>query len=78
MPGTQIGVHRTSDRTIQIFGQQSVLKQAADGHPIGLDVIATWEGTDNMRGAAVLDDRRARRRARSAASWRCTRADCSS
>jgi hypothetical protein len=50
MPGTQIGVHRTSDRTIQIFGQQSVLKQAADADPIGLDVIATWEGTDNMRG----------------------------
>jgi hypothetical protein len=50
MPGTQIGIHRTSDRTIQIFGQQSVMKQATDGHPLGLDVIATWEGTDNMRG----------------------------
>jgi len=50
LPGTQIGVHRTSDRTIQIFGQQSVMKQVADGHPLGLDVIATWEGTDNMRG----------------------------
>jgi hypothetical protein len=50
LPGTQIGIHRTSDRTIQIFGQQSVMKQAADGHPIGLDVMVTWEGTDNMRG----------------------------
>jgi hypothetical protein len=49
MPGTQIGVHRTSDRTIQIFGQQSVLQQTADGHPIGLDVIATLEGTNNLR-----------------------------
>lgn len=49
MPGTQLGVHRTSDRTIQIFGQQNVLQQTADGHPIGLDVIATLEGTDNMR-----------------------------
>ena len=49
LPGTQIGVRRTSDRTIEIFGQQSVLRQAADGHPIGLDVIATFEGTNNMR-----------------------------
>ena len=49
LPGTQIGVHRTSDRTIQIFGQQSILRQAADGHPLGLDVIATFEGTNNMR-----------------------------
>jgi len=50
LPGTQIGVHRTSDRTIQIFGQQNLLQQAADGPPIGLDVIATLEGTDNLRG----------------------------
>jgi hypothetical protein len=50
LPGTQIGVHRTSDRTIQIFGQQSVLRQAADGHALGLDVIATLEGTNNLRG----------------------------
>jgi hypothetical protein len=50
LPGTQIGVHRTSDRTIQIFGQQSVLRQTADGHPIGLDAIATFEGTNNLRG----------------------------
>src|SRR5687768_5656978 len=49
MPGTQVGVHRTSDRTIQIFGQQSVLQQRPDGHPIGLDVIATLEGTNNLR-----------------------------
>jgi hypothetical protein len=49
LPGTQIGVHRTSDRTIQIFGQQSVLQQSPDGHPLGLDVIATFEGTNNLR-----------------------------
>ena len=49
LPGTQIGVHRTSDRTIEIFGQQSVLQEKADGHPIGLDVIATFEGTNNLR-----------------------------
>ena len=56
MRGTQIGVHRTSDRTIEIFGQQSILQQKADGHPIGLDVIATLEGTNNFlaqKGSAV-------------------------
>src|SRR5829696_4679520 len=40
-PGTQIGVHRTSDRTIEIFGQHNLLQQTADGRPLGLDVIAT-------------------------------------
>ncbi len=49
MPGTQIGFYRTSDRTIQISGQQSILKETADGHPVGLDVIATLEGTNNLR-----------------------------
>lgn len=45
--GTQIGVHRTSDRSIQLFGQQSILNER-DGGPIGLDAIATLEGEDNL------------------------------
>src|SRR3954467_6505586 len=49
LPGTQIGVHRTSTRDIQIFGQQSVLQQKPDGHPLSLDVLATFEGGDNTR-----------------------------
>ena len=49
-PGTQLGVYRTSDRTIQIFGQQSVLKETKDGHPLSLDVLATLEGTNNLQG----------------------------
>jgi len=48
LPGTQIGVHRTSDRTIEIFGQQNLWQQKPDGKPLGLDVIATLEGTDNL------------------------------
>ena len=47
MPGTQIGVHRTSDRTIQIFGQHSILTER-DGARIGLDALATLEGADNL------------------------------
>jgi hypothetical protein len=47
-PGTQVGIHRTSDRTIELFGQQSLWRQG-DAHPIGLDAIATFEGTNNLR-----------------------------
>lgn len=47
LPGTQIGVHRTSDRTIQLFVQQSILTQR-DGGALGLDAIATLEGYDNL------------------------------
>jgi hypothetical protein len=50
LPGTQIGVYRTSDRTIQLFGQQSVLTERKDGRPLSLDVLATFEGTDNLQG----------------------------
>jgi hypothetical protein len=46
--GTQIGVHRTSDRTIQIFGQHNFLNERA-GRMVGLDAIATIEGDNNLR-----------------------------
>jgi len=45
--GTQLGVHRTSDRSTQLFVQQSILKQR-DGGLLGLDAIATVEGYDNL------------------------------
>ena len=48
MRGTQIGVHRTSDRTIQLFGQHNFLSERND-KPIGLDAIVTFEGADNLR-----------------------------
>jgi Membrane bound beta barrel domain (DUF5777) len=46
-PGTQLGVHRTSDRSIQFFGQQTLMNERA-GAPVGLDAIATIEGTENL------------------------------
>jgi hypothetical protein len=46
--GTQVGVHRTSDRTIQLFGQHNLLLER-NGKPVGLDVIATFEGGNNLR-----------------------------
>jgi hypothetical protein len=45
--GTQIGVHRTSDRDTQIFGQHSLLTEQ-DGAPIGMDIMATLEGENNL------------------------------
>lgn len=45
--GTQIGVHRTSDRSIQLFVQQNVLSERRE-HPVGLDLLATVEGADNL------------------------------
>ena len=47
-PGTQIGVHRTSERTIQLFGQHNILNERS-GQPIGLDALATLEGGNNLR-----------------------------
>jgi hypothetical protein len=46
--GTQIGVHRTSDRSIQIFGQHNVWNER-NGHPLGVDAMATLEGNNNLR-----------------------------
>jgi uncharacterized beta barrel domain-containing protein DUF5777 len=44
--GTQFGVYRTSDRTIQLFAQQDLMQQGA--RPIGLAAFATFEGIDNL------------------------------
>jgi hypothetical protein len=46
--GTQIGVHRTSERTIQVFGQHNLLSERK-GKPLGLDAMATLEGGNNLR-----------------------------
>jgi hypothetical protein len=46
--GAQIGIHRTSDKTIEFFSQYSVLQQQNNG-VIGLDAVATIEGTNNFK-----------------------------
>lgn len=46
--GAQIGIHRTSDKTIEFFSQYSVLQQQNNG-AIGLDAVATIEGTNNFK-----------------------------
>jgi hypothetical protein len=48
MRGLQVGILRTSNRTIEFFGQYSVLQQS-ETTPVGLGIIATIDGTDNFR-----------------------------
>ena len=45
--GGQIGIQRTSDRTIQFFGQYELKSQRS--FPVGISVLGTAEGTDNFR-----------------------------
>jgi len=44
----QIGIHRTSNRTIEFFGQYSLWRQAG-GRPFDISALATIEGTNNFR-----------------------------
>jgi hypothetical protein len=46
--GAQVGVHRTSAKTIQFFGQYN-LRNQRDGAPVGIDIYASTEGTNNFR-----------------------------
>jgi len=48
LPGTQVIVHRTSDRTIEILGQHNFLSQR-NGSLVGLDAIGGIEGDNNLR-----------------------------
>ena len=47
MAGTQAGIHRTSDRTIEFFAQHHLIEQGTS--PIGVDIIGAVEGTNNFR-----------------------------
>jgi len=47
-PGAQIGIHRTSNRTIEFFGQYSLVRPEDDGW-FGLGVWASVDGTNNFR-----------------------------
>ena len=48
MRGTQVGIHRTSNRTIEFFAQHE-LKAQTSSFPFTIDVLATAEGTNNFR-----------------------------
>jgi hypothetical protein len=43
----QLGIYRTSDRTITLFGQHGILTEGS--WPVSLDAIASVEGLDNLQ-----------------------------
>jgi len=48
MRGLQAGIYRTSNRTIEFFSQYSALQQRDNGF-VGLDIVASIDGTNNFR-----------------------------
>jgi hypothetical protein len=48
LPGVQVGLHRTNDRTIEIFGHYAAWQQR-DGPPLSLSVVVSVDGTNNFR-----------------------------
>ena len=54
MRGLQVGIHRTNDRTIELFTHYNLLQQGTKG-PVGLDAIASIDGANNM-GLSGPDD----------------------
>ena len=46
--GTQVGFHRTSNRTIELFAQHEVKGQTS-GFPVTIDALASIDGTNNFR-----------------------------
>lgn len=45
---TQIGLHRTSSKTIEFFAERELLAQS-EGFPITIDALASIDGTNNFR-----------------------------
>ena len=48
MRGLQVGILRTSNRTIDFFTQYNLM-QEGDSRPLGLGIVASIEGTNNFR-----------------------------
>jgi Membrane bound beta barrel domain (DUF5777) len=47
MRGTQVGIHRTSDRTIEFFTQHEIVAEGT-WLPVTISALATMDGTDNF------------------------------
>jgi hypothetical protein len=45
--GSQLGVYRTSDRTIELFAQQDIVQQGSS--PVGVAAVGSVEGLDNFQ-----------------------------
>lgn len=51
MRGTQIGIYRTSDKTIEFFGQYDAIRQG-ERRPVTVDALVSVEGTNNFGASA--------------------------
>lgn len=49
VPGTQLVLHRTNDRAIQLTAQSQLLVQSETGSPVTVDVLGAVEGRNNFR-----------------------------
>lgn len=47
MRGAQVGFHRTSNRTISLFGQYSAVRQGRS--PVSMDALVAVDGTNNLQ-----------------------------
>jgi hypothetical protein len=47
VPNGEIGIHRTSDKTIEFFGQYGVIRQKGS-HPLDVSVLVSVDGTNNF------------------------------
>jgi hypothetical protein len=56
IPNGQIGIHRTTNKTIEFFGEYSVWRQGKS-MPIDVSALATVEGTDNFKDHSPADPR---------------------
>jgi hypothetical protein len=54
MRGLQAGIYRTSDKTIEFFGQYDWLRQSAR-MPVTVDVTTTIEGLNNFHKGSLVD-----------------------
>ena len=51
MRGTQIGIYRTTDKTIEFFGQYDAIRQG-ERRPVTVDALVSVEGTNNFGASA--------------------------
>jgi hypothetical protein len=54
MSGLQAGIYRTSDKTIEFFGQYDLLRQR-ESMPATVDVVASIEGLNNFHKGTVIN-----------------------
>jgi hypothetical protein len=52
VPNGEIGIHRSSDKTIEFFGQYGVVRQKAN-MPLDISALVSVDGTNNFRDKYV-------------------------